>query len=127
MARDGGMRHVARIDHITTAEAWEAARLSGRVEAPSLATQGYVHGSDAGTLLRVAEGIFRGRTGLVLLAIDPARVTAEIRRESLEGGPTLFPHVYGPIPLGAVVSAAAFPQRPDGTFAWPEDLPREEP
>ena len=46
----------------------------------------------------VANQRFRGRTDLVLLHIDPARMRSEIRYENLEGGETLFPHVYGPNP-----------------------------
>ena len=60
---------------------------------------------------------FRGVPGLVLLEIDPARVPSELGWENLEGGVPaeslilwvgeLFPHVYGPLPLDAVISVQA--------------------
>ena len=47
---------------------------------------------------------FAGRTGLVLLELDLGRVPAEVRWENLEGGREPFPHVYGPVPVSAVIS-----------------------
>ena len=68
----------------------------------------------------VANQRFRGRQDLILLRIDPARLTAEVRYENLEGGTQLFPHVYGPIPVTAVVNVAPFLPSPDGTFTAPQ-------
>ena len=47
---------------------------------------------------------------LVLLAIDPARVGAEVRYERLDGAPEPFPHIYGPLPVDAVVAMTPFPR-----------------
>jgi uncharacterized protein (DUF952 family) len=65
----------------------------------------------------VANQRFRGRQDLVLLHIDPARVGCEIRHENREGGEQLFPHVYGPIPLDAVMSVTPFLPAEDGRFS----------
>lgn len=46
---------------------------------------------------------FAGAQGLVLVAIDLDRTGAEVRWENLEGADELFPHVYGPLPLSAVI------------------------
>jgi uncharacterized protein (DUF952 family) len=64
----------------------------------------------------VARQRFRGRTDLVLLHIDPDRLGVPVRCENLEGGQELFPHVYGPIPLTAVVDVTLFRPEPDGSF-----------
>lgn len=53
------------------------------------------------------EARFHGVPDLVLLEIDPARVAAELRWENLEDGSELFPHLYGPLPVDAVISAQA--------------------
>ena len=41
---------------------------------------------------------------LVLLSIDPSRVPHEIKWEPPAPGiDELFPHIYGPLPIGAVI------------------------
>jgi uncharacterized protein (DUF952 family) len=67
----------------------------------------------------VANQRFRGRQDLVLLHIDPRHLDAVVRYENLEGGQQQFPHVYGPVPLSAVVHAVAFRPDADGTFRGP--------
>lgn len=107
----------APILHITTAAAWADARAQGAYTADSLSTEGFIHCSDPHQVLRVANQRFAGRTDLVVLRIDPAALHAEVRYENLEGGSELFPHVYGPIPSGAVVSVTPFIPGPDGRFS----------
>jgi uncharacterized protein (DUF952 family) len=91
------------IVHITTPVAWADAIATGAYTADSLATEGFIHCSDERQLAWVVQKHFSGRTGLLLLHIDPARLDAEVKYENLEGGTDLFPHVYGPIPVSAVV------------------------
>jgi uncharacterized protein (DUF952 family) len=50
----------------------------------------------------------------VLLHIDPARLQAPVRYENLEGGRELFPHVYGPVPVSAVVDVTPLLLLPGG-------------
>ena len=52
--------------------------------------------------LDVANRFYQGISDLVLLWIDPEKLTSEIRWENVDG--TLFPHIYGPINLDAVSS-----------------------
>jgi uncharacterized protein (DUF952 family) len=104
------------IVHIASRDAWEGARARGAYTADSLATEGFIHCSDPHQYLWVANQRFRGRHDLVLLQIDPTRLGVEVRYENLEGGREQFPHVYGPIPLEAVVSVAPLTPRHDGTF-----------
>jgi uncharacterized protein (DUF952 family) len=81
-----------------------------------LATEGFIHCSTVDQYIWVANQRFRGRTDLVLLHIDPARLRSEVRYENLEGGETLFPHVYGPIPIGAVLNVVPLRPLEDGSF-----------
>ena len=92
------------IFHITSAGDWARARAAGSYSADSLRTEGFIHCSEEHQYPRVARTRFRGRTDLVLLHIDPALVDVRSRYESLEGGTELFPHVYGPIPIRAVMN-----------------------
>jgi uncharacterized protein (DUF952 family) len=64
----------------------------------------------------VANQRFPGRQDLVILHIDPTRLRSEVRYENLEGGTTLFPHVYSAIPIGAVLNVTPLRPAEDGTF-----------
>ncbi len=87
------------IYHVTTAAAWDAE--GELITAASLESEGFIHCSTRAQLERTLRVHFAGQTGLVVLEIDPRRVTAELRWELADGMP--FPHVYGPIPRAAVV------------------------
>jgi uncharacterized protein (DUF952 family)/glycerophosphoryl diester phosphodiesterase len=115
------------IYHIAARANWTAAQAAGEYWAPSLAAEGYIHCSQRGQLLEVANAFFQGSTELVLLAVDAERVGPSLRYEPpahalgrLPGG--LFPHVYGPIPVDAVTAAAELAAGPDGEFHWPAGL-----
>jgi uncharacterized protein (DUF952 family) len=96
------------IFHITSAEDWARAQRDGVYTAASLPIEGFIHCSDQHQLTGTGAKHFKGRTGLVLLRIDPSRLDAEVRHENLMGGDELFPHVYGTIPLEAVVDVTPF-------------------
>lgn len=92
--------------HITTPDAWADAIARGAYTADSLETDGFIHCSEEQQVPWVLQRHFSGRTGLLLLHIDPSRLDAEVKYENLEGGTELFPHVYGPIPVSAVVEVS---------------------
>ena len=92
-----------RILHITSAAEWASAQERGVYTADSLASEGFIHCSDPSQVAWVARQRFRGRTDLVVLHIDREQLPSEVRYENLEGGPQLFPHVYGAIPCEAVI------------------------
>ena len=50
--------------------------------------------------------MYRGRGDVVLLVIEQSRVDAEIRIESLDDGGDQFPHIYGELPIAAVIDNA---------------------
>lgn len=107
------------IYHIATSADWRAAQAAGSYTADSLASQGFIHCSTREQVLGVANAIFRGQPGLLLLCIDEARLSAPVRYENLEGGQQHFPHIYGPLELQAVTRAVDFPPEPDGSFRLP--------
>lgn len=63
---------------------------------------------------------------MVLLEIDIATVAALVCWEPADppypGPSPWFPHVYGPIPVEAVVAVHDFPPSADGTFQLPDTL-----
>lgn len=115
------------IVHITYRSDWEAAQPAGEYRADSLKLQGFIHCSTPEQVVEVANGLYRGQTGLVLLVIDPARLRHEVRYEDCYDTGLLFPHLYGPLNLEAVVAVVDFPPQSDGTFglpvAWQEPVP----
>ena len=107
----------ADLFHLALADEWEQARSTGTYQRStvgrSLAEEGFIHCSFAAQVQATADRYYGGRTDVVLLRIDPARIAAEVRVEQVPGGER-FPHVHGPIPVAAVVAADAVPVRGDG-------------
>ena len=99
--------------HLIEPAAWRAALSAGAVRPPSLESAGFVHLSTPDQVHLPAARLFPGRQDLVLLVVDPARLTDPVRFEpGVHGDPAamLFPHLYGPLPTSAVV--AVVPYRP---------------
>ena len=115
------------IFHILKKHEWQQAMERGCYEPASLTTEGFVHCSTREQTPATANRYYRGQTGLVLLCIDPSRLTAELRLEPPanphdERARELFPHVYGPINLDAVRRAVDFPCDSTGAFEWPAGI-----
>ena len=111
------------IFHLTSRAAWIAAQASAGYFADSLAGQGFIHCSRLSQILRVANSFYAGQSGLVLLMIDPQRLTSELRWEpGADLATELFPHVYGPVNLDAVLQVIDFEPGPDGIFHLPMSL-----
>jgi len=101
--------------HICARPDWEKARSRGEYRAASLGSEGFIHLSTPAQVAATGSRFYRGRTGLVLLVIDAARLLPEVRYEAADGA--LFPHLYGPLPLDAVVEVRDFAPGEGGTFA----------
>jgi uncharacterized protein (DUF952 family) len=103
---------VPRIYHITTASAWDLARGTGSyaesTRGLTLAEVGFIHCSHESQVAQVADAYYQGVPDLVLLVIDPNRLTAELRDEDLTGQGQSFPHIYGPLNLDAVVDVVPY-------------------
>jgi uncharacterized protein (DUF952 family) len=94
--------------HIATRRDWEAARAAGRYAPPSLAAEGFIHFSDAAQVARVAAARFAGVPDLVLLCVPVDRLDAPLRYETSDAGEERFPHLYGPLDVGAVSRVVPF-------------------
>ena len=108
--------------HIAVRTAWDKASVVGSYTADTLESEGFIHCSNPHQLISVANFRFCGRSDLVLLCINRLKVYAEIRDENLEGGDSLFPHIYGPLNIDAVVNVFDFTPGSDGCFALPKEL-----
>ncbi len=109
--------------HITTASQWLAAKTAGVYQGDTLDTDGFIHASFPHQVLAVAQNYYREVPNLVLLVIDPAHVTSEIRYErgthEDDNAIEQFPHIYGPLQLDAIIDVVPLPQTADGTFLLP--------
>jgi uncharacterized protein (DUF952 family)/GNAT superfamily N-acetyltransferase len=101
---------VSALVHLCTPADWRAALSTGALQ-PAAAP--FLHLSHPEQVHLPAERLFPGRRDLVLLVVDPARLTDPVVEEpGVPGDPTgmRFPHLYGPLPTAAVV--AVVPYRP---------------
>lgn len=79
----------------------------------TLEQEGFIHCSRRHQVEAVVARFYADVPELVLLTIDPDRLDAPVVDEPpADGIDELFPHVYGPIPVEAVVRAERW--RPDG-------------
>ena len=90
--------------HVATEDAWTEARRSGTYAPPALAQDGFLHLCTPAQLAFVLNLFFAGRTGLVLLHLDPGQL-GDVRWERSEPGRDPFPHLYGSLPAAAVLRA----------------------
>jgi uncharacterized protein (DUF952 family) len=95
---------------LLAAREWAAARARGHFagSADDL-RDGFVHLSGRDQVVQTAARHFADATDLVLLTVDPERVAETLRWEPAPRRDGLFPHVYGVLPVDAVVEARPVP------------------
>jgi len=115
--------------HITTHNEWDKAKLVGEYTAPSLKSEGFIHCSTIKQTVDTANIFFRGQNGLALLCIDENKLKSECKYEDPTGGGKhdpgvgrLFPHIYGPINISAVIKVVDFPADENGLFTLPGEI-----
>ncbi|KRE18322.1 dihydroorotate dehydrogenase [Bosea sp. Root381] len=101
---------------------WREAEAAGRFSgAPIDLADGYIHFSTGAQLRDTAAKHFAGQRGLLLIAVDDARLGAALRYEPSRGG-ALFPHLYAPLDPRIVRWVAPLQDGPDGLHIIPEDV-----
>jgi uncharacterized protein (DUF952 family) len=102
--------------HIAEAPHWERAREQGTYERStrgrSLAEVGFVHLATSAQWPGVLERFYADHDGpLVLLTVDPGRLTAPLCWEPPHpASDEVFPHLYGPLAVDAVVDERHLPR-----------------
>jgi uncharacterized protein (DUF952 family) len=111
------------IHHMCRADEWDAARPAGRYPGSSQdARDGFIHFSTAAQVVESAAKHRAGQDGLLLLTVDADRLGDTLRWEPSRGG-QLFPHLYGPLPVDAVLRVDPLPLGPDGRHVFPAGFP----
>lgn len=103
------------IYHLVPRSVWEGAPQP--YQADSLATEGFIHCSNAEQVAHSANRFFADQAGLLVLQIDPTRLTSPLRDEPAGTG-ELFPHVYGPINPDAVLAVRPLARGRDGQWQF---------
>ncbi len=99
---------------ICHASEWAQAERTGSFRGSAVdARDGYIHLSAADQVADTAARHFAGAEGLVLVAVDSALLGPALAWEPSRGG-ALFPHLYAPLPLSAVLWTRPLPRAPDG-------------
>ncbi|HEY6254304.1 MAG TPA: DUF952 domain-containing protein [Xanthobacteraceae bacterium] len=83
---------------------------------------GFIHFSTATQLAETAAKHFAGATDQMLVAVDAGLLGAALKWERSRGD-ELFPHLYGTLPLAAVLWAVPLPLGADGRHVFPELTP----
>ena len=99
---------------------WREAERAGLFRgAPVDARDGFIHFSTAAQVRETAARHFAGAADLMLIAVEAAALGGALRWEVSRGG-DLFPHLYGPLPLAAVLWAKPLPLGGDRQHVFPE-------
>ena len=104
------------IYHLALAEDWRAAQATGeyRISTRGLTLEqvGFLHASYAHQIAATYQRFYADAGPLKLLMIDPQRLAAlglPLRAEPAPDSGELFPHVYGVLPVEAVLQVEAYP------------------
>jgi glutathione S-transferase len=103
---------VTGLYHIALPADWERAVESGTyatsTRGVTLADEGFIHCSRAHQVEATANRFYGDLDDLLLLTIDEVALDAPVVDEDLYDTGESFPHVYGPIPVSAVVDAVTW-------------------
>ena len=107
---------------IVPAALWHTAEAAGRFDGASIdLTDGFIHFSTAEQARATAARYFAGQEGLMLVAVDADALGDKLVFEPSRGG-DLFPHLYAPLLLSAVLWAKPLPLSDEGTHIFPEAM-----
>ena len=105
---------MALIFKIVSTEDWRAAEAAGAFVGASVdRADGYIHFSTASQAPETAAKWFEGRDDLILAAVDAEALGGDLRWEPSRGG-ALFPHLYAPLSMRAVIWSRPLSLGPDG-------------
>ncbi len=111
------------IYHMCRADEWAAAQAAGTYGGSSQdRADGFIHFSTRAQIRVSAAKHRQGQDGIVLLAVTTVPLGEALKWESSRGG-QLFPHLYGPLPATAVLSAAPLKLGADGLHIFPAGFP----
>lgn len=110
------------IYHVCQAREWQAAQASGAYPGSSQdRADGFIHFSGPAQVVESVAKHRAGQDGLVILEVDAPTLGPALKWEASRGG-QLFPHLYGPLPVSAVLRFAPLALGKDGKHVFPWGL-----
>jgi uncharacterized protein (DUF952 family) len=91
------------IYHVTTKAEWEVAQKQGFYLPKAFDQDGFMHCSVERQIPGVLDRFYKGVSGLVKLKIEKQKVDKPVLFELAHDINELFPHIYGPLNIDAVV------------------------
>ncbi|MGH2557517.1 MAG: DUF952 domain-containing protein [Thermomicrobiales bacterium] len=101
--------------HMTPREVWNAQAAGPHYQPEAYEADGYIHCTDVeGNLPRVANDFYSGDAReQIVLVIDVRRIEAVVKYEDPE---CMFPHIYGPLNVDAVMARRSMEREPGGAY-----------
>lgn len=114
--KEGAAVRAKLIYHMLPQPDWQAQTPDTEYRPPSLQHEGFIHCTgELDRLVAVANQFYCDiASPFVILIIDETRVQSDVRWEAADGH--IFPHIYGPLNLDAVLDVLPFPRADDGRF-----------
>ncbi|MGI0084984.1 MAG: DUF952 domain-containing protein [Nitrososphaerales archaeon] len=112
---------MAIILHVARRGEWDKSKGKEEYRGDTLDSDGFIHCSTPSQVIGVANAAHRGQNDLLLLCIDTTKVKQQIKYE--KSRTKLYPHIYGPLNVDAVLKVIEFKPGKDGTFVLPEGIP----
>jgi len=104
---------------ITSKNQWTSTEASGCFEGAGIdRSDGFIHFSSAAQLIETVSKHFVGKRELLIICVDADKLGEHLRWEPSRGG-DLFPHLYGVLPLSAVVETLELPWDETGGHVFP--------
>lgn len=101
-------------------QAWREARERGHYDGSDKDREdGFLHFSAQHQLLGTLQKWYPTETDLVLVAVTAEGLGPSLKWEASRDG-ALFPHLYGTLPLSAVVNVAPITRDANGDFVLPQ-------
>ncbi len=109
-----------KIFHLISESDWESTRDASEWKASSLQDEGFIHCSkDEEQLVRVAQRLYADRADMLALEVDTDQLHQSVISEPSRSG-EIYPHIYGPLKIRAVVSVWRLNPDGSGGFALTE-------
>ena len=104
---------MSKIFHLISESDWESTRDASEWKASSLHDEGFIHCSkDEEQMVRVAQRLYADRADMLALEVDTDQLSQSVVSEPSRSG-EIYPHIYGPLQIRAVV--AVWRLNPDGS------------
>lgn len=96
------------IYHFARPDEWQAAQGGASYQPREFAAEGYIHCATEAQIAGVVERHLRGHGPRLRLSLDPLAFGEQLQYEWSNASNDLYPHLFCPIPLTAVLAVEPF-------------------